>query len=96
MKERKIDNKKFVIATFGNLHAMESATASLNKVEGIDFQTIGLWTLVVRLKNGNDDSLRGRVSTIMRDSKGYIEKDLKRIQKSTAGKPSALDYPIFG
>ena len=75
---------------------MESAILGLKDVLDIESQKIDGWTLVVKIKNKNDNKKREEVTKIIIGSKGYVEKDLEHINKSTSGKISPLDYPIFG
>ena len=96
MELSKLDKKSFIICTFGNPYAIESAILGLKDVLDIDSQKIDGWTLVVKIKNKNDNKKREEVTKIIIDSKGYVEKDLEHINKSTSGKASPLDYPIFG
>ena len=96
MNKPKFDTKKYVVATFNNPHAIESALAGLSEVNEIDFSAIDKWTLVVRLKNKNDSELRETVSAVIKKSKGYVETDLSHINAKKKEGYSPLDYPIFG
>ena len=96
MSKPKLDEKKFLVATFGNLHAQEEALSRLKAVDNIEFSAVDYWTVVVKLKEKKDTQLREEVQNIITTSKGYVENDLAKLKPKKPGTPSPLDYPIFG
>lgn len=96
MSKPKLDEKTFLVATFGNLHAQEKALSRLEAVGNIEFSAVDYWTVVVKLKEKDDRQLREEVENIIETSKGYVEKDLAKLKRKKSGTPSPLDYPIFG
>lgn len=86
-----------MIGTFGSQFSMEQALSRLEKVEGITFQQIDAWTLIVRLKDPTNKTQKETVSEIIASSKGYLEKDFAPLsQKKSKDNMNPLDYPIFG
>ncbi|MBI4258922.1 MAG: hypothetical protein HY619_08195 [Thaumarchaeota archaeon] len=90
------NEKSLVIGTFGSLYATEQAVESLKALQNVAYKMIGNHTLIVRMRNPRDNTLRHKIQEIIRSSKGYVEAEMPKTMGSKAGKISPLDYPVFG
>ncbi|MBI2183904.1 MAG: hypothetical protein HYU39_02980 [Thaumarchaeota archaeon] len=88
--------KSVVIGTFGSLYSIEQAVESLKSLQDVAYKVVGNHTLIVRIRNPRDESLRKKIQEIITSSKGYVEAEMPKTAKSKGGKISPLDYPVFG
>ena len=88
--------KSIIVGTFGSFYGVEQVQDLLKSLRDVAYKVIDDRTLIVRIRDPKDETLRQRVYEIIRSCKGYVEPELPKATKEKKGKISPLDYPIFG
>ena len=88
--------KAIILGTFGSLYGVERVQDLLRGLRDVAYKVIDDRTLIVRMRDPKDETLRQKVHEIIRSCKGYVEPELPKAAKDKKGKIGPLDYPIFG
>tara|TARA_B100000315_G_C14289826_1_gene456873 strand:+ start:348 stop:653 length:306 start_codon:yes stop_codon:yes gene_type:complete len=100
LKKKKINEKNYILCTFGNIFSLEQAINELKQINEIKYKVVDNWTLIIKLINSKEN-LRKNISDIIISHKGYVEPNMNKLypqnkKKNKKDQMNPLDYPIFG
>ena len=100
LDKKKINEKKYLLCTFGNIFSLEQAINELKEINELKYEIVDNWTLIIKLINSKEN-FRKNISDIIKSQKGYVEPNMDKLyiqnkKKNKKDKMSQLDYQIFG
>ena len=100
LEKKKINEKNYVLCTFGNMFSLEQAINELKHINEIKYEVVDNWTLIIKLINSKKN-FRETISNIIKSHKGYVEPNMNKLylqnkKKNKKDQMGPLDYPIFG
>ena len=99
-EKKKINEKNYILCTFGNIFSLEQAINELKHINEIKYEIADNWTLIIKLTTSKK-KFRENIGAIIKSHKGYVEPNMDKLylqnkKKNKKDQMSPLDYPIFG
>ena len=99
-EKKKVNEKNYILCTFGNIFSLEQAINELKHINEIKYEIADNWTLIIKLTT-SEKKFRENISAIIKSHKGYVEPNMDKLylqnkKKNKKDQMSPLDYPIFG